>query len=251
MRAHLAERDDDAAEDAVLGQDEVEDHGLAIHRAVVIGRRRGRDDARDGRQRRRAAVEVVQLDPEDRLALDALLELVGRADGQDPAVVDDGDPLAQVVRLGHVVGREHDGAAGDGGLPGRDELADGPGGGDVQAERGLVEEQDPRVVEQAAREVHLLALAGRQGRDALEPLRAHPDGLDELVDALPALGPGEAVELAEHPELLAHGEDAVAGLLAAGDHVHDPADPLDVVDDIEAEDAGRCPRTAGAASSGS
>ena len=82
-------------------------------------------------------------------------------------MVDDGDPLAELVGLGHVVGREQDGPPGDRGLPGGDQLAHGAGGGDVEAERRLVEEQDPRIVEQAAREVHLLALAGREGADAL------------------------------------------------------------------------------------
>ena len=78
-------------------------------------------------------------------------------------MVDDGDPLAQLVGLGHVVGRQQDRPAGHGRLPREDQLADLAGGGDVEAERRLVEEQDPRVVEQAAREVHLLALAGATG----------------------------------------------------------------------------------------
>ena len=101
------------------------------------------------------------------LALDALLQLGRRADGQDPAVVDDRDAVAQLVGLGHVVGGQEDRPAGHGGLPGEDQLTDGAGGGHVQAERRLVEEEDPRVVEQAASEVHLLALAGRERADPL------------------------------------------------------------------------------------
>ena len=141
-------------------------------------------------------------------------------------MVDDGDPVAQLVRLGHVVRRQEDRPAGDSRLPRDDELADLAGGGDVEAERRLVEEQDPRVVEQAAREVHLLALPGRQRADPLQALVAHAHGVDQLVDAAPALLARQAVELAEHPELLADREDAVARLLAARDHVHDPADLL-------------------------
>ncbi len=87
-------------------------------------------------------------------------------------MVDDGDALAQLVGLGHVVGRQQHRPAGDGRLPGDDQLADRSGGGDVEAERRLVEEQDPRVVEQAAREVHLLALAGGQRADPLLALLA-------------------------------------------------------------------------------
>src|SRR3989304_414190 len=72
-----------------------------------------------------------------------------------------------------------------------DQLADGARGGDVQAQRRLVEEEDPGVIEQAAREVHLLALAGREFRDALHALLGQAPGLDQLVHAGPALPPAE------------------------------------------------------------
>ena len=136
----------------------------------------GVDDAGQAGQRRRSGRQTVDLEAEDRLALDAALELGRRARGEDPAVVDDGDVLAQLVGLGHVVGREEDRAAWDGGPPLDDQLADRPGGGDVEAERRLVEEEDPGVVEQAAGKVHLLSLAGRERRDTLEPAapRARP-----------------------------------------------------------------------------
>ena len=53
----------------------------------------------------------------------------------------------------------------------------------------------------------------------------------------PALLAAQAVELAEHPELLADREDPVARLLPARDHVHDPADALRLGRHVEAEDA--------------
>src|SRR3712207_6155803 len=124
-------------------------------------------------------------------------------------------------------------------LPGHHQLSDLPRRGDVEAEGGFVEEQDPRVVEQAAGEVHLLALPGRQRADPPTTLLAHPDRVDQLVDSAPTLLPSEPVELAEHPELLADRQDPVARLLAAGDHVHDPADPFLVPADVEPEDARR------------
>ena len=102
-------------------------------------------------------------------------------------MVDDRDPVAQLVGLGHVVGREEDRPARDRGLPGEDELADRTGRGNVEAERRLVEEEDPRVVEQAAGEVHLLALAGRERADPLLLLLLEPDGVDQLVDPVPAV----------------------------------------------------------------
>jgi hypothetical protein len=83
---------------------------------------------------------------------------------------------------------------------------------------------------------HLLALAGREGADPLRLLLVEPDRLDQLVDRAPAVLRGQPVELAEHPELLADGQDPVARLLAARDHVHDPADLLGLVLNVEAED---------------
>ena len=134
--------------------------------------------------------------------------------------------MRRIVRPGH------------GGLPAHDELPDRPGRGDVEPERRFVEEEDPGVVEEAAGEVHLLALAGREGPDALLALLLEPDRVDELLDPLLPLAHAEAVELAEHPELLADGEHPVARLLPAGDHVHDPAELLGLGGNVEAEDPG-------------
>ena len=115
---------------------------------------------------------MVELEPEDRLALDAALELLGRPDGQDPAVVDDRDPLAQLVGLGHVVRGQQDRPAGHDRLPGVTSSRTDARGGHVQPQGRLVEEEDPRVVEQATGEVHLLALAGGERADPLlSPVR--------------------------------------------------------------------------------
>ena len=239
LRTEAAERPDHGAQGGVVGEDQVDGHGLPIDRAAIAGRVGRRHDTGQRVQGGRAALQSIELEAEDRLALDALLELIRAADRQDLAVVDDRDALAQLIGLGHVVGGQEDRSAGDGGLPGDHELADLAGGGDIEPERRLVEEQDPRVVEQATGDVHLLALPGRERADPLQALVAHADRLDELVDAAPAFLPRQAVELAEHPELLADREDAVARLLAAGDHVHDPADLLLVAGHVEAEDPGR------------
>src|SRR2546422_5685772 len=239
VRSEAAQRSDDRTERRVVGQGQVDDDRLArLAGALVRGRGGGAQDAGQTSERSRATVEPVELEPKDGLALDAPLELGRAAEGKDPTVVDDRDPIAQLIGLGHVVGRQEDRPAGHGGLPGEDQLADRAGGTDIQAERRLVEKEDPRVVEQAAGEVHLLALAGREGADSLEPLLVEADRVDKLVDPLPAFLRRQAVELAEHPELLADGQDAVTRLLAAGDHVHDPADLLGVALDVEAEDTG-------------
>ena len=153
---------------AVLGEDEVDRDGLRVASRRHRRRRAADYDAREPAEAREAAIEPVELDPEDRLALDAALQLGRRADGQDPAAVDDRDPLAQLIGLGHVVGREQHRPTGHRRAPVEDELADPARRRDVQAQRRLVEEQDPWVVQQPAGDVHLLALAGGQ--------RATPSG---------------------------------------------------------------------------
>jgi hypothetical protein len=126
----------DAAERAVLGEDEVHRDGLLrLRRGVAVARRDGADDARQAGEDGRPAVEPVELEAEDRLALDPPLQLVRRPDGEDPAVVDDGEALAQLLGLGHVVGGQEDRPTGHGRLPVHDELADDARRGDVEAER--------------------------------------------------------------------------------------------------------------------
>ena len=118
--AQAAERADDAAERGVLREHEVDARWSGGRRSVGLGRGRAADTTPGQRgEARRAAVEPVELEPEDRLALDAPLELGGRADGEDPAAVDDGDPLAQLVGLGHVVRRQQDRPTGDRGAASR------------------------------------------------------------------------------------------------------------------------------------
>ena len=164
MRTETAQRRDHLAQGAIVPEHDVELDGLPLVAGslAVAGGSRGADDARQPGDSARARIEAVQLEPEDGLGLDPVLELGRRPDRQDPAVVDDRDPVAELVGLGHVVRRKEDGPTGDGRLPGEDQLADRAGGRDVEPQRRLVEEEDPRVVEEAAREVQLLPLAGRQ-----------------------------------------------------------------------------------------
>ena len=168
---------------------EVDAHGLALAASSCAGRRASA--LNDAGQAARARPVPPSSRSSSSRKTDSrwtrFLSSAGRAEGQDPAVVDDRDAVAQLVGLGHVVGREEDRPPGHGRLPGEDQLADRAGGGDVEAERRLVEEEDPRVVEQAAGEVHLLALAGRQRADPLLALLAEPDRVDQLVDPPPAV----------------------------------------------------------------
>ena len=121
-------------------------------------------------------------DPEDRLALDATSQLLRGAEREDLAVIDDGDPVTQLLGLDHVVSGEEQGAAGRRGLPGESVLAKVARRRDVEAERWLVEEEDPRIVEEAAREVQLLRWPVESVRTFWCLLLDQPGDLDELVE---------------------------------------------------------------------
>jgi hypothetical protein len=89
--------------------------------------------------------------------------------GDDAAVIDDGDLVAQALRLFHVVGGQQDGlAACAHGLDQRPEVASGLG---VEAGGGFVEKDQVRVVDQRDGQQQALALAaGELARVALEDL---------------------------------------------------------------------------------
>src|SRR5207244_3497989 len=90
-RTLLAHGANDRPEGRIIGEHEVDGDRLPLAVVLVHGRAR-LDDAGQAGERGGTAVEVVELDPEDRFALDPPLQLVGRADRQDPAAIDDRDP---------------------------------------------------------------------------------------------------------------------------------------------------------------
>ena len=104
-----------------------------------------------GRQDSGRPLEVVATvdDHLDPLAAEPGLELVGRAPGDDPAVVDDGDRVRQLVGLLEVLGRQQQRR------PFADEVADHVPHPDpaarVEARRRLVEDQQPRSTDEAPR----------------------------------------------------------------------------------------------------
>ena len=100
---------------------------------------------------------------------DEPLELVGGALGDQPAVVEDRDPVGELVGLVQVLRREEDrDAAGD---EVADDLPHGAAAARVQAGGRLVEEDDARVADQAHREVepapHAAGVGG--GRSCVPP----------------------------------------------------------------------------------
>ena len=105
---------------------------------------------------------AVDADRDD-VAGDLALELVGRALGDDPAVVDDRQPVGQRVGLLEVVGREEDRRAR---LAQAADLVPHPGSRlRVEAGRRLVEEQDRRAMDDAEPDVEPALHAARVGGD--------------------------------------------------------------------------------------
>src|SRR5215510_4560242 len=145
--------------------------------------------------RRRPQPDRVWLDAEgDHVAeTDLALELVGRAQSQDAAAFDEGDLVAELLGLPHVMGRQHDGHA-----PltaqRRDVGAHAHRDVRIEAERRLVEEQQLRVVDERLGQRQTLLEPGRKLVVLGATVARQLERLDELVDASPQ---GRAVESIE------------------------------------------------------
>src|SRR5512139_89193 len=129
------------------------------------------------------------------------LELLRPAAGPDTALLDKGHLIAERLRLPHVVGGHQDGRPP---LPVKpdDELADAAGHIRVQADGGLVEKKELRVVDKGFGEGELLLGAGGE---LIEPGSCPLAEVEEVEEAvhlcLPRL-PREAVEHAVVLEVL-------------------------------------------------
>ena len=136
--------------DPAGGKDYLGDPGLAPVDAEVEGRA-GPVDGLDPLELRECphlliADPVVHLQGDD-VRPDQVFQVLGGVQGDDPSLVDDGDPLAEVVCLLHVVSRQ------DYGDPLllvhlQDVPPDVPPGLGVQAQRRLVQKEDVRMVHQ-------------------------------------------------------------------------------------------------------
>jgi hypothetical protein len=199
--------------------------------AVLEGRRAHaleRADALD-----RVLLDAEELDLDDAPVRDARLQLAGRALRDDLAVRDHGDPVAEGVRLEHVVrGQEH-------GLPGGrqrgDRRAQLARADRIDADRGLVEEDDGWVVQEAARDVQPLAHAARVALDALLLAALQADELEQLVDAGALRARLDGVELGEVAQVVQRRQPLVEAAVAAEDVADVLAHPARVVDDVVAE----------------
>src|SRR3989475_11456950 len=162
------------------------------------------------------------------------LQLRGTSLGDDLTQVDDRDPLAELVRLFHVLGREEDRhlllpveAAQV--LPHRGPRLR------VEAGRGLIQEQDSRVVHEPGTQVEPAAHPARvRVRTAVRCI-LQLQNLEELIDALVHERVGHVIEPPDQPEVLASGEFSIDPdrLARVADHAPD-VQPIAL--DIEARD---------------
>ena len=131
-------------------------------------------------------------------------ELAARALGDDPPLVDDPDAIAEALRLLHVVGRVEDGHA----LPAEllDARQDRVAALRVDADRRLVEDEQPRLVEQPDADVQPpLHAAGELVGTLAGPL-VEADDLEHLADAPLQRVTAHAVQLAEEAQVLGRGQ---------------------------------------------
>ncbi len=165
-------------------------------------------------------------------ARDRRLELQRRVERDELAVVDDRDPVAELVRLVHVVRREHHrevalAAEAIEHLPDRDARHG------VEPGRRLVEDEDPRLVHEAARDLEPPPHAARERLHGLVGPLQQIDRREQVVDRALALLRREAVELREDRHVLPGREVQVRGHRLR-DHADRLAHAVRVAHDVEA-----------------
>jgi hypothetical protein len=149
--------------------------------------------------------------------------------------VDDPHAVGQHVGFLEVLGGEEDGHATVGGQP-ADLLPEGAAALDVEACRGLVQEQDAGPVDEREREVEAPLHAAGVRADAAVGGGGEADSLEQLLGAGAALRAGESVQRGLEAQVLAAGEQRVERrLLQRGaDHA---ADLRSLAGDVVAADA--------------
>ena len=135
------------------------------------------------------------------------LELLHRAAGDQPALVDDADPVAQLLGHLHDVGREEERLALVAVLA--EQLLELMGRARVEPDERLVEDHDPGRREERRRQHDLLLHAVRVALDGVRDRRGQLEGLEPLADALEPLRLGHAVDVADEVEVLEAGQPLV------------------------------------------
>ncbi len=170
----------------------------------------------------------------ENLAADvALDELAGRALGDDPRLVHDNEPIAELLGFVHVVGRQDEGHPLL--LEPIELVPEEVAGLRVEAGRRLVEEEEIGLVHEGSGDRQASLHPARErlhlGVGPIEEL----DEVEEGVGATPGLGPGKVEVAAVDDEVLPDGQLHVEGVLLWHDPEAGP-DPRAVDGRIEAED---------------
>src|SRR6266850_1978389 len=175
----------------------------------------------------------VQPERDDLAEADLALELPGRAPGEDSTALDERDLVAELVRLAHVVGRQHDRDALLAPEPG-DVRADPHRDVGIEAERRLVEEEELGVVHERLGEGHPLLEPGRQVAVRDPAVRAELAELDQPVDAAAERRAADAIEPPVERDDLGDAE-APEERRSAACHVEPAPQRARLADDVEAQ----------------
>jgi hypothetical protein len=144
-------------------------------------------------------------------------KLLQRAVVKEVAFVDEEDAGAEGDDVGHVVAGEEDGDV-VALVVGGDELAQAALHGDVEAESGLVEEEEAGAVEEAGDELALHALAEGEVAHLAAEEGFHAEQGDELVDGGLKIGRGHVVDGGEYAPAIERGDVPAELAAVAGDH---------------------------------
>jgi len=144
-----------------------------------------------------------------------LFQLVLRAEGDEPPLVDDAHPVGQLLGLFHIMGGIEDGHA----LPAQllHHVEDAAAALGVDAHRRLVHEQQLRPVEQPGGDVDAPLHAAGEGLDVILGPVAQPDLGQQFVDAPLQLPAAHAIEAAPKAEVVAGAQRAIEGDLLGHD----------------------------------
>jgi hypothetical protein len=151
-------------------------------------------------------------------------------------VVHDRDPVAELIRLFHVVGREEHRSALLAQL--HDALAEVARRLGVEADRRLVEEEQRGSGEERPREHQTLAHPGAELLDVVVGAVGEVDDLEDLVDPPTRVAGRHVVERREVLEVLARRELPVQASLARQHRAHSPANVARAADEVVPENGG-------------
>ena len=155
----------------------------------------------------------------DELAAQAGEEGGGAVEGDDAAVVDDGDAIAELLGLVEVVSGEQHGHSQPGPEAG-DEIEDLEADARVQAHGGLVEKQHLRVRDERPGDLEPAALTTAVGVNWPIEEFAEAEGVDHVTDAILRRGRVESPQPGVHTQVAAAGEGPVDDWFLEDDRAH-------------------------------